>query len=88
MAGTVERPITACGRAMPMRGKLRSGLVQCLDGKVDAGVDHAAQIVAGLVHHVERGGGAEIHHDQRPAETPVAGERIEQAVGTHFRRAG
>ena len=56
------------------------GLVQRLDRQIDAGRDHAAEIGAVLVHHVEGGGGAEVDHHQRAAVFPVR-RRARSAAG-------
>ena len=63
---------------MPIR------LVESFDRQVDAGADRAAEIAAVAVDHVEGGGGAKIHHDQRTAEAAMPGERVQQPVGANL----
>ena len=71
---------------MPMRGSRAAAACSASSDQVDAGGDGATQIRAVAVHHVERGRGAEIDHDQRAAVTLVPGEGVEQPVGADFGR--
>ncbi len=65
-------------------GQAGGGVVQGFEREIDAGGDDAAEIGAVVIDDVEGGRGAEIHHDERAAEAFVAGQRVDQAVGTHF----
>src|SRR5262249_55895290 len=52
----------------------------------DAGEDRAAQVLAARRHHVERGGGAEVHDDAPLAQLLVRGDRVDDAVGADLAR--
>ena len=55
--------------------------MQGFGGKIDAGRNNAAAIIAVAIHDIEGRGGAEIDHDGRAAITLEGGNRRHQPVG-------
>ena len=80
---SVVRPMARSGLRSSTRGMRAARRNSSSADVPDAGRDRAAQVRAALRDAVERGGGAEVHHDRRHAVERARRDRVGEAVGAH-----
>ena len=81
---SVVRPITdrlSVGASIAMRGSLAAAVTRASSDRLMPGRDDPAFVGAGIIDHVEGGGGAEIDDDQVALVERVGGDRVEHPVG-------
>ena len=84
MQSTVFLPMTRPGLSSRMPGSWAAREVRASSGDAHARDDAAAQVGAAPVHHLDGGGGAQVHQDQGRLVLCQGGHGDDDAVAAHL----